>query len=71
MLDDDDKPLITATHAIDRFGQRIRVRPRNADVTWNSTAAGKAYFNFNRTEYLPNKPALVLYTQSAELVDGE
>ena len=58
MIYDYDQPLINETHALDRFGNEIRVRQRKADGTWKITSAGKAYFKFNRTEYMPNIPVL-------------
>ena len=70
MLYDYDQPLINETHAIDRFGNEVRVRQRKADGTWKITAAGKAYFRFNRTEYLPNIPVVSFYPQEDELVEN-
>jgi hypothetical protein len=41
-------------------GSTVRVRTRNADGTWSVTKAGEAYFRYNRTQFLPNVPHLIV-----------
>ena len=55
-----DQPLLNDKWVEAFDGSKVKVREKMADGSWRITRPGMPYFKYNRTQYLPSVPFLVV-----------